>query len=241
MKMAAIIGHRGAAKIAPENTLAGILAAKACGLDWIEMDVILMGDGSLIMHHDRTLNRCTTGRGEVLRFGLSDLEGIDAGDGERIPTLQQALTLIQHLKMGINLEIKMHRHAPEALVIPVIDTLNKNPQLVASGKILISSFDHEVLQKCRQLRPDIPMGHLFGPLPADWLALSQEAGAVAIHLNQRLVKKADIVAVCDAGFEAYCYTVNDARKATKLFSWGVTGVFTDDPESISRAINHSSL
>lgn len=236
MEMAAIIGHRGAAKIAPENTLAGILAAKACGLSWVEMDVILMGDGSLIMHHDRTLNRCTNGRGEVIKLGLNDINRFEAGDGEQIPTLQQALTLIQQLNMGINLEIKMHRHTPKALVFPVIDTLNKNPQLLEDGRVVVSSFNHPALQICRQLRPDIPLAHLFGSLPGNWLDLVQAVSAVCVNLNQRLVKKSDIVTVRDAGFEVYCYTVNKASRASKLFSWGVTGVFTDDPQPISCAI-----
>ncbi len=249
MKMASIIGHRGAANIAPENTLAGIHAAHACGLTWVELDVILMGDGSLIMHHDRTLNRSTDGRGELMSLSFDDLWDVDAGaqfrkshpgvfEGEAIPTLQQALDLVSALDMGINLEIKKHHHSSEALVVPLLEELGAYTKL-ANDKVLLSSFDHESLSLCHKLRPDFDIGHLFTSLPHNWLELSQDVGAKTVHVSQRLIKKSDVERVRDAGFELYCYTVNNGKKAVELFSWGVNGVFTDDPERIDSAIDKS--
>ncbi|WP_165767222.1 glycerophosphoryl diester phosphodiesterase [Parendozoicomonas haliclonae] len=245
--MSPIIGHRGAARIAPENTLAGIRAAAACGVTWVEMDVILMGDGALIMHHDKTLNRCTTGKGEVLALGLADLQNIDAaklfekeyGDtfkGEPVPTLQEALDLTHELGMGMNLEIKMHNHPVTDLVLPVLDVLKNHP-LLREGKLIISSFDHEALALCHQHSPEIPLGHLFEGLPSNWLTLTTEVNAATVHANQRKLTQKKVQEVCEAGYELYCYTVNDAQKARQLFEWGASGIFTDDPEEVKTAID----
>ena len=246
MKMSAIIGHRGAARIAPENTLAGIKAAYECGLSWIEMDVILLGDGGLVMHHDQTLNRCTSGRGELLSLSLKDLDGIEAGvlfakkhgdkfQGESIPTLKEALDLIHSLGMGINLEIKMHRHTPAELVMPVLRVLDGHP-LIEDGKMLISSFDHDALVICHEQRPDIPLGHLFEGLPENWLEQTKAVQAVTVHTNQQPLHKAQACEVIQEGYELYCYTVNDGKRAADLFSWGVSGVFTDDPDEIKKVV-----
>ncbi len=242
MRMSAIIGHRGAAHIAPENTLSGIKAAYQSGLDWVELDVILMGDGSLIMHHDRTLSRCTNGKGEVLSKSIGYLDGIDAGVlfrdshgdrffGEPIPTLLQALDLVHALGMGLNLEIKMHQHEVGDLVLPVLSVLDGHP-LSRQGRVLISSFNHQVLLLCKQQRPDIPLGQLFGMMPKNWLSLTKEVNAVTVHVNQSWLTEAKVKTVLEQGYELYCYTVNDGKRAKNLLDWGVSGVFTDDPAAI---------
>ncbi len=242
MKMSAVIGHRGAAEIAPENTLAGIRAAHECGVTWVEMDVVLLGDGSLVMHHDRTLNRCTSGKGELLSLTLDEVKSIEAGvlfgdrfRGEHVPTLMEALDLIDSLGMGINLEIKMHKHTPEALVTPVLRAIDRHP-LIEKSKMLISSFDHEVLKLCCEQRPDLPVGHLFEALPDNWLELTREVKAVSVHPNQKLLHKPQATSVVQNGYALYCYTVNSEKRASELMSWGVTGVITDRPEEIQKAL-----
>ncbi|WP_281647346.1 glycerophosphoryl diester phosphodiesterase [Parendozoicomonas sp. Alg238-R29] len=244
--MSAIIGHRGAAKIAPENTLAGIRTAYDKGVQWVEIDVILLGDGELVIHHDRTLNRCTDGKGELLSLTLPEVRKVDAGvlfasfhghqfKGEKIPTLREALNLIHSLDMGLNLEIKMHKHSPEELTTRVLDQLQGHP-LVEDGKLIISSFDHDVLVICKEKKPEIPVGHLFEKLPANWLEQVKRVSAITVHSNQKLLMKSQAAEVIDAGYELYCYTVNSGKRAVELMSWGVSGVFTDDPETIKAAL-----
>src|SRR5215472_12885505 len=108
-----IIGHRGAKATAPENTLAGIRQARREGAAWVEFDVKLTADGHPILMHDDTLERTTDGQGPVAAARLADIRRLDAGSkfgpawqGERVPLLSEALSVLAELDMGFNLEIK---------------------------------------------------------------------------------------------------------------------------------------
>ena len=239
MKMDAIIGHRGAAQLAPENTLAGIRTAHALGVEWVEMDVVLLGDGNLVIHHDQTVNRCTNGKGDLLSSTLDEIKSLDAGmafgqefSGERVPTLLEILDLISELGMGLNLEIKMHPHPVDKLVLPVVEILKG--KTFPEGKLVVSSFDHEALKLFHEQMPDVPIAHLFEKLPQDWLQLAQEVGAVTVNLGQKPLKKSHVQEVIAEGYEVYCYTVNSQRRAEELWSWGVSGVFTDNPQKVTQ-------
>src|ERR1700675_1784021 len=107
-----VIGHRGAAAHAPENTLAGLRRAKALGCGWVEFDVRLTGDGALVLCHDPLLDRTTSGSGPVSAKSLAAIRQCDAGSwfapsfaGERVPTLDEALLLAAELDLGANVEI----------------------------------------------------------------------------------------------------------------------------------------
>ena len=113
-----VIGHRGAAAAAPENTLVSLQKAKELGASWVEFDVKLTRDGVPILMHDERLERTTDGRGEVALTTLNDLQKLDAGGwfgpafrGEPVPTLEAALALCAELGLGINVEIKPVRGA----------------------------------------------------------------------------------------------------------------------------------
>src|SRR5271154_6533668 len=108
-----VIGHRGAAASAPENTLAGLRRAKALGRSWVEFDVRLPGDGALVLCHDPRLDRTTSGSGLVSATSLAAIRELDAGSwfdpsfaGERVPTLDEVLSLASELDLGANIEIK---------------------------------------------------------------------------------------------------------------------------------------
>ncbi len=116
MRLPSVIGHRGAARTAPENTLAGLRRAKALGCDWVEFDVRLTGDGALVLCHDPLLDRTTSGSGLVSAKSLAAIRECDAGSwfdpsftGERVPTLDEGLLLAAELDLGANVEIKSDR------------------------------------------------------------------------------------------------------------------------------------
>ncbi len=250
MEMSTVIGHRGASKIAPENTLEGIQAAYDAGLTWVEVDVMLLGDGNLVIHHDRTLDRTTDRTGELFSLTLEEIKKADAGvvlipshgdqfKGAQIPTLKEMLDKVYQLGMGVNLEIKMHKHPPAKLVLPLLETLKEHPLVTdkhEKRRLLLSSFDHDVLVLCHHHLPEIALGHLLRSLPDDWLAQAREVNAVTIHVSQRVLTKAMVVEVTERGYELYSYTVNSGKRAVELLSWGVSGVFTDDPAKINKAL-----
>jgi len=108
-----VIGHRGTANLAPENTLAGIRRAQEEGAGWVEFDVKLTSDGIPILMHDDRLGRTTNGKGKVALASLKDIQALDAGSwfapefaGERVPTLRATLELCIELGLGINVELK---------------------------------------------------------------------------------------------------------------------------------------
>ncbi|WP_211830093.1 glycerophosphoryl diester phosphodiesterase [Kistimonas asteriae] len=235
MLLSRIIGHRGNASQAPENTLASIRKAHEAGAQWVEIDVVLLGDGNLVIHHDQSLRRCTNGKGRLLRSNLETIRKLDAGSwfspdfaGERIPTLVEALALIQELGLGLNLEIKMHRHSVKALVEPVIATLRTHWK--DNDKLILSSFSHEALLQCHALAPEFRLGHLFEKLPRNWLGRARDVNAVTIHVDCKRLREARAREVIAEGYELYCYTVNKPKVAEKLWCWGIKGIFTDRPQ-----------
>ena len=149
-----IIGHRGAAAVAPENTLASFRAAAALGVRWVEMDVSVLADGAPVIFHDEELERCSNGRGRLTEVDFAYVQQLDAGcwfapqfSGERIPTLSEALQEIQRLGMGLNLEIKHDGPGLERLVASVLTTLAHEWR--DSDKLLLSSFNHQALRLCQ--------------------------------------------------------------------------------------------
>ena len=108
-----VIGHRGAAALAPENTLAGLRRAAEHGVRWVEVDVQLTADGVPMLIHDYVLDRTTNGRGRVSRTPLARIEALDGGSwfgpsyaGEPVPTLERAIETMTKLGLGVNFELK---------------------------------------------------------------------------------------------------------------------------------------
>lgn len=99
------VGHRGAAGHEPENTLRSFRRAMELGADMVELDVHLCGSGELVVIHDETVDRTTDGTGEVAKMTLDEMRALDAGKGERIPTLQEVIDLATG-RMDINIELK---------------------------------------------------------------------------------------------------------------------------------------
>src|SRR5699024_11029838 len=156
-------GHRGAAAIAPENTLAAVRAAADHGVRWIEVDAQLCADGSAVIHHDATLERCTDGHGQLADYGYAELAKLDAGShfaprfaGERIPWLRDVLRLCCEHGMGINLELKVAAgRDAQALAAEVLKVLAAHGP--APARVLLSSFDETALAACRVRDADVQL------------------------------------------------------------------------------------
>ncbi len=233
-----VIGHRGAAGHAPENTIAAIEKAARLGARWVEFDVKLTRDGELILFHDDTLERTTDGKGKVAETTLADIRGLDAGTwyqarfaGERVPTLDDALAALARLGLGANVEIKpcpgRERETGEALAAAL--------KARWPGRLpapVLSSFRAEALAAAQGVAPEFPRAFLVRDVPDDWRARAEALGATAIHCNHRLIDRHRILAFKDAGYAVRCYTVNDVRAAAQLFAWGADSVFTDYPDRI---------
>jgi glycerophosphoryl diester phosphodiesterase len=235
-----VIGHRGAAASAPENTLASFRRAHELGARWVEFDVRLTHDGALVVLHDARLDRTTDGRGRVAALSLAAIGRADAGGwfaaefaGERVPTLEAALDLAAELGLGTNIEIKSERGRERATAAAVVAILARrggsSNGAAEPPPVLLSSFRPVALAAAHDLAPEIPRGLLVGAVPRNWRALAQRLGCATIHADHRRLSAATVAAIREAGYPVLAYTVGDAERARTLFDWGVTSVFADAP------------
>ena len=236
-----VIGHRGAAKYAPENTLAGLRKAKALGCHWVEFDVRLTADGQPVLLHDNRLERTTNGRGRVSALSLAAVRRHDAGKwfhssfaGECVPTLQEALMLLTELGLGANVELKAAR-GKEAATGAVVAELLARTWPADPAHLLISSFEHGALAAARDRAPHIARGILFRRIPKNWRKIAAGLGCVTIHADQQRLCPATMSEIRRAGYPLLAYTVNDPERAKTLFDVGVKSVFSDVPDRLRGA------
>jgi glycerophosphoryl diester phosphodiesterase len=242
------IAHRGAGKLAPENTLAAISHGFALGYRATEIDVKLSGDGVSVLMHDDTCDRTTNGRGAVRDKTMHELAQLDAGAwhsapfaGEPIPTYASVLAYCVANGVALNTEIKpstgTERDTGASVALETRSLLAQhgitndasNPMVP-----LLSSFSTEALLAARDAAPALPRAHLFeNPLPADWLAKCKAIGAIALDANWRTLTQDIVKTALDNGLYVACYTCNDLEVAEKLWRWGVDSVITDEVDVIA--------
>ena len=237
-----VIGHRGAAARAPENTLAGFRKAAEFGCRWVEFDVRLSLEGRAILFHDDDLERTTDGKGPVGATPFAELRARDAGAsfnpayrGERIPSLEEALALLRRLGLAFNLEMKAEPGREEALAEVVARTLARAWPSEAPPP-LVSSFEAAALGAFARRAPRIPRAYLAEQPPPDWRAQAARLGAAALVLDHKPLSPEGARAVKAAGYPLLAYTVNHPGRAEELFAWGVDGVISDAPDAILAAL-----
>lgn len=239
-----VIGHRGAAAVAPENTLASIAKAKALGASWIEFDVKLTEDGHPILFHDDRLERTTDGEGLVAATTLAAIRRLDAGSwfhpafrGEAVPTFAAALALCAELGLGINVEIKPCPGREQDTAAVTLQVLRELwPRSMPAP--LISSFAPAALRVAQEMAPEMPRGYLAGTLPRRWRAQMAEYGCATLHLNHRRIVPWQRATVVAAGVPLVLYTVNNGLAARRLLDAGVAAVFTDHVERVLAGLAH---
>ena len=233
-----VIGHRGAAGCAPENTLAGFRKAAALGCRWVEFDVRLTSDNQPVLLHDNRLERTTDGRGKVNASSFAAIRHHDAGSwfdasfaGERVPKLAEALALLVELGVGANVELKVARGGAAETGALVSASLVRNwPDDPA--RLLISSFQLSALAAARDHAPRITRGLLFRRIPKNWFRIAAKLGCATIHADHQRLSPAVVSEIRQAGYPLLAYTVNDRARAQTLLDWGVTSVFSDVPDRL---------
>ncbi len=238
-----IIGHRGAAAYAPENTLVSFEKAYHLGCRYIEFDVMLSADGEPFIFHDETLKRTTNGRGEIGLVTADYLQSLDAGNwfskrfrGEKIPHFRDALDWLCRLDVNANIEIKPYPGTAQQTTVAVLAHLNR--YWPADKPLpLVSSFDVKALSLCRTLAPELPLGLLIDRWDKDWLKKAQYLNCFSIHYSKRALTKTRAAEIKAAGYKLLAYTVNRKRQARKLFDWGVDAVFSDYPDLLGAVDN----
>lgn len=232
-----VIAHRGNSSQAPENTLTAFRAAVDIGANLVELDYYHCADGIPVVVHDRNLQR-TTDAVRVLgikaplvdKQTLAQLGRLDAGSWfdkkfarERIPTLEQALRVIQRGSTTL-----IERKGGDAdTCIALLRRLNLLDQVV------IQAFDWDYLTHCHRLAPQAVLGALGNKqLSKQRMRAIQSTGAQFIGWKHEDLAKDDIARVHRAGLKVWVYTVNQPARARQLIEWGVDGIITDVPAVI---------
>lgn len=233
----AVIGHRGAAALAPENTLAGLGAGLRAGCRMLEVDAKLTADGALILLHDDTLDRTTNGIGPAAPLTLSQVQRLDAGgrfspnfEGEQVPTLAAALDLCLEHGAALNIEIKPCPGCAQATAEAVMSLLARRPA-GQTPPVLLSSFQPDALAVAQSRDADRPRGLLLAPgMIDDWQAQADALQAATVNISDADADAALIQAIRATGRSALIYTVNDPSRAVALWQAGAAAVFTDVPD-----------
>ena len=235
MRVPRIIGHRGAAQAAPENTLEGLREAKRQGATWVEVDAKLTADNAIILLHDDLLDRTTSGQGAAAKITLAQIRALDAGSwmapafaGVRVPTLEEAVHELIALGLNCNVEIKPCPGREQVTAEFVVRELQRLWPAHAE-KPLISSFAYQSLEVAHRLAPEFPRAVLVEEVPANWWALCEGVDAVALNPWHKTLTPEWTKAVKKAGYRVTSYTVNETARARELFDWGVDAVFSDVP------------
>ncbi|HUG22130.1 glycerophosphodiester phosphodiesterase [Piscinibacter sp.] len=233
------IAHRGAGKLAPENTLAAFRVGASHGYRAFECDVKLSADGVPFLLHDATLERTTTAQGVAGERSWAELSALDAGSwhspafrGEPIPTLADIAKYCLHNGFALNIEIK-----------PTPGTEEETGRVVAGEaarlwageavKPLLSSFQPQALEAAKAAEESVPRALLIDSLWPGWLDCANALRCAAVVAHHSLLSTQVIASIHGAEMLALAYTVNDPATAQRLMEYGIDGVITDAVDRLS--------
>lgn len=228
-----IIGHRGARREAPENTLAGFRHLRSLGIDHVELDVRLSRDNQLVVIHDTTVNRTSNGKGAVREMSAAEMAALNAAanfsgwkEATPVPLLRDVLKEWPELE-SIQLEVKT-THVPDLHLIAA-----GIAQLVDEFDLLdvatVTSMDTQMLAIMHQRAPEIRRGYVAERFTRDPLAMCHLYHCDLLAMNYHRVTPGMVAAAQDIGIEFSVWTVNNLNIARRLQDWGVDSIITDVP------------
>lgn len=232
-----VLSHRGASAYAPENTAPAFRKAIELGADGVEFDVHLTADNRPVVMHSFDISKTSNGAGVISNYTLGELKLLDIGvwfskeyENTTILTLEEALEIVRDMKV-INIEIKApktpYRGLPE-LVGQMVKYMN------LSHKVIVSSFNSHLALDAKKSNPKVKAAliydrPIFFPTPVKY---AEKVGADALHPVDRMTTAQLAMACTKAGVELNVWTVNNPARARMLQSWGVTGIISDEPDTV---------
>lgn len=217
------IGHRGARGHAPENTLASIERAITLGCDFTEVDVRRTFDDELVLLHDEWLERTTTGRGLVSELTLEEVRTLDAGGGQLVPTLEEALRTADD-RIGLILELKAGGVAYDVCATVRASGFNR--------PVIYASFLPDELQHVRRADPNAQTMILFTRLALNPGAAAARLHATHVGLHLDTVTQPLVTALHHDHLIVFAYTANQPAEISKMTMLGVDGIISDFPDRV---------
>ena len=233
-----VIAHRGFSGAASENTLAAFQKGIEIGSDMIELDIHLCKDGEVVVIHDETLERTTTGQGRVVDYTLKELKKFDAGSWfgpqfsrERIPTLGEVLELAKG-RVPVNIEIKNPTHGQYSITELTNQALREVKEAGMIHQVIFSSFNPVSLEWIKKKEPQVWVALLYDK---PWSALSDVTGGEeygVLNLRNSHLTKEKIAKIHKERMKVNVYTVNSQEEMEQFIRWGVDGIITNHPDQL---------
>ena len=231
------MGHRGAAGLAPENTLAAIRAALELGVDF-EIDVSLCASGEVVVMHDEVVDRTTEGTGTIEAMSLDALKALHIEGAHRIPTLAEVLQLARGRAL-VNIELKTTQHKAR-LMRAVLRAVRAYS---AEDAVIFTSFDPYLLEEAKKQAPAVLRGQIYSRFDDTDLAqykrvvlrnllLNQRAQPDLLMVEQSLVDGAYLERAHGLGYRVFAWTVNEVQDMKHLIDLGVDGIISDRPDRL---------
>jgi len=234
------IAHRGAGRLAPENTLAAFRVGASHGYRAFECDVKLSADAVPFLLHDATLQRTTTGHGPAGALAWSELARLDAGAwhsrafaGEPVPALAGIARFCLRNAYALNIEIKPSPGSEAETGRVVAELAARLWHDAASSPLLLSSFQRAALEGARAAAPALPRALLLESLADAAIDDALALGCVAIVAASAQIDAAALARIHAAGLKSLVYTVNDPAEARRLVALGIDGIITDAVDRFS--------
>ncbi|MFQ6075312.1 MAG: glycerophosphodiester phosphodiesterase [Candidatus Bathyarchaeia archaeon] len=219
--MVIVTGHRGAAGLEPENTIRSFKRALELGVDQVELDVHLTKDRRLAVIHDTTVDRTTNGHGHVGDLTLEEIRKLDAGKGERVPTLQEAIDVVRGRAI---LQIELKGLGVEEAVVKTVE----ENRIV--DEVILTSFRHYMVKRAKTLNPRLSTGVLFLCIPMDAPRLAIDAGAEGLHANVNYIDAHLVEDGHRYGLKVRAWNTDDPEQMRWLLGLGVDAIGSDRPD-----------
>lgn len=220
-----IIAHRGASRLEPENTLRAFRLAEELGADGLELDLRVTADHQLVVIHDATVGRTTNGFGPVRTRVLADLQRLDAGMGERVPTFE---AVIAQTTLPIQAELKT-REAAKYLV-PLLQRDH------ARNRVRPIAFEPRVLRHIKAQMPEVEVGLVATRASIRMVDRAQRAEASLVSLAAASVNRESVALCREANLQISVWTVDDPAEMRRLIQLGVDAIVTNRPDVLAQVM-----
>lgn len=229
-----IFAHRGASADAPENTLLAIDLALIQQADGIEIDVFQLGN-ELVVIHDKWVSRTTNGSLSLSDYTVEELQTLDAGQGQFVPTLWQVLQRVRGQCM-INIEMKGVDDVSliNACINKAVAQLNFKPV-----QFIVSSFNHHLLLAFKSIAPTIKIGALTGSNPLNYARFGEDLQAYSVNADISFIDQSFVADAHSRNLKIFAYSVDEAEDLLRMLDWGVDGVFSNGPSKARLVIGRT--
>lgn len=232
--------HRGNSSEFPENTILSFKEAVKANADAIELDVHKTKDNKLVVIHDEEVDRTFLGRGYVKDYTLTQIKSLKCrkynfrnNDECIIPTLEEVLELIKYTPLSLNIEIKNDKVNYENIEEDVINLINKYDM---KKRVIISSFNHKALLKCKEIDDEIETGMLYdSPIP-NLFKYAKEHKVNALHPSFFCIREDIIKEAHKNNLKVNVYTINIVEIMKLLMKWDIDGIITDCPKKLEKLL-----